>query len=41
MRDVRDSRREFPERTHYTLGQPGWEEVADFALSWARDERGE
>ena len=25
----------FPDRTHFTLGQPGWEEVADFALSWA------
>jgi hypothetical protein len=27
--------KEFPERTHYTLGQEGWEEVADFALDWA------
>jgi pimeloyl-ACP methyl ester carboxylesterase len=27
--------KEFPGRTHYTLGQAGWEEVADFALSWA------
>ncbi len=27
--------REFPERTHYTLGQEGWEEVADYALDWA------
>jgi alpha-beta hydrolase superfamily lysophospholipase len=27
--------REFPGRTHFTLGQPGWEEVADFALDWA------
>jgi pimeloyl-ACP methyl ester carboxylesterase len=27
--------REFPGRSHYTVGQPGWEEVADFALSWA------
>lgn len=26
---------EFPERTHFTLGQRGWEEVADFALDWA------
>jgi len=25
----------FPERSHYTLGQPGWEEVADYALDWA------
>jgi pimeloyl-ACP methyl ester carboxylesterase len=27
--------REFPGRSHYTIGQPGWEEVADYALSWA------
>jgi len=26
---------EFPERSHYTVGQAGWEEVADKALSWA------
>jgi pimeloyl-ACP methyl ester carboxylesterase len=26
---------EFPGRSHYTLGQPGWEEVADYALDWA------
>ena len=26
---------EFPGRTHFTLGQPGWEQVADFALDWA------
>ena len=25
----------YPERTHYTLGQEGWEEVADYALEWA------
>ncbi len=24
----------FPGRTHYTLGQDGWEEVADYALTW-------
>jgi pimeloyl-ACP methyl ester carboxylesterase len=28
---------EFPGRCHYTLGQPGWEEVADYALDWATD----
>ena len=28
--------REFPERTHNTVNQTGWEEVADFALDWAR-----
>ncbi len=27
--------REFPNRTHHTVGQKGWEEVADFALEWA------
>ncbi|HMH85174.1 MAG TPA: hypothetical protein VK529_04450, partial [Gemmatimonadaceae bacterium] len=27
--------REFPDRTHHTVGQTGWEEVADFALQWA------
>ena len=27
--------KEFPERTHFTLGQTGWEEVADYALTWA------
>jgi pimeloyl-ACP methyl ester carboxylesterase len=27
--------REFPNRTHHTIGQKGWEEVADFALQWA------
>jgi pimeloyl-ACP methyl ester carboxylesterase len=27
--------REFPGRTHNTVSQTGWEQVADFALSWA------
>jgi hypothetical protein len=27
--------KEFPERSHYKLGQPGSEGVADFALDWA------
>jgi hypothetical protein len=27
--------KEFPERSHYTVGQDGWEEVADDALEWA------
>jgi pimeloyl-ACP methyl ester carboxylesterase len=27
--------KEYPDRSHYTVGQPGWEDVADFALSWA------
>lgn len=25
----------YPSRSHYTCGEPGWEEVADFALAWA------
>lgn len=25
----------FPERSHWTCMDPGWEEVADYALSWA------
>jgi pimeloyl-ACP methyl ester carboxylesterase len=27
--------KEFPGRSHFTLGQDGWEEVADYALRWA------
>src|SRR3954451_5120910 len=27
--------KEFPGRSHYTLGQEGWEEVADYAIEWA------
>lgn len=27
--------REFPGRTHFIVGQDGWEEVADYALSWS------
>jgi pimeloyl-ACP methyl ester carboxylesterase len=26
---------EFPLRSHFTLGEQGWEQVADYALSWA------
>jgi alpha-beta hydrolase superfamily lysophospholipase len=29
--------KEFPGRSHFTLGQEGWEEVADYALSWAEN----
>ena len=29
--------KEYPERTHYTLGQGGWEDVASFALTWAEN----
>jgi hypothetical protein len=25
----------FPDRTHFIVGQTGWEEVADYALEWA------
>lgn len=27
--------KEFPGRSHFTAGEPGWEEVADYALDWA------
>jgi pimeloyl-ACP methyl ester carboxylesterase len=27
--------KEFADRSHFILGQPGWEEVADFVLDWA------
>ena len=29
--------KEFPDRSHFTVGQAGWEEVADYALDWARE----
>jgi pimeloyl-ACP methyl ester carboxylesterase len=28
---------EFPGRSHYTVGQDGWEAVADYALEWAQE----
>ncbi len=28
--------KEFPGRTHFIIGQSGWEEVANFSLRWAR-----
>jgi alpha-beta hydrolase superfamily lysophospholipase len=29
--------KEYPERSHFTAGQDGWEEVADHALEWASE----
>jgi CheY-like chemotaxis protein len=29
--------KEFPGRSHFIIGQDGWEEVADYALSWATE----
>lgn len=29
--------KEFPGRSHYTVGEDGWEEVADYALEWAME----
>ena len=26
---------EFPDRSHFTIGEHGWEEVAVYALDWA------
>ena len=28
---------EFPLRSHFTLGEEGWEQVADYALTWAAE----
>jgi hypothetical protein len=30
--------KEYPDRSHYIVGEPGWEEVADYALDWAERE---
>jgi alpha-beta hydrolase superfamily lysophospholipase len=30
----------FEGRSHFTIGQPGWEEVADFALNWCNEHTG-
>lgn len=31
----------YPDRSHYLCAEPGWEEVADYALDWAeRNKRG-
>jgi hypothetical protein len=27
--------KQFPGRSHFIVGQEGWEEVADYALEWA------
>ncbi|HEV8669847.1 MAG TPA: alpha/beta hydrolase [Candidatus Limnocylindria bacterium] len=32
--------REFPGRTHWIVGQPGWEEVADHAMDWVTKQLG-
>jgi pimeloyl-ACP methyl ester carboxylesterase len=29
---------EFPGRSHWTCGEPGWEAVADYALEWATEQ---
>jgi hypothetical protein len=29
--------KEFPNRSHFIIAQAGWQEVADYALSWAHD----
>ena len=33
--------KKFPGRAHFTLGQKGWEEVADYALTWAETKAGQ
>jgi pimeloyl-ACP methyl ester carboxylesterase len=32
--------KEFPSRSHFTVGEDGWEEVADYALDWAVEHAG-
>ena len=32
--------KEFEGRSHFTVGQPGWEEVADYALDWCNEHTG-
>ena len=32
---------EFPDRTHWLVGAPGWEEIADDAIGWVEQQRGE
>jgi alpha-beta hydrolase superfamily lysophospholipase len=27
--------KEYPERSHHPVGEPGWEDIADHALDWA------
>jgi alpha-beta hydrolase superfamily lysophospholipase len=31
--------KEYPDRSHFTFGEPGWEEVADYAIEWALSPR--
>ena len=31
---------EFPDRSHFTGAEPGWEQVADYALEWATSHAG-
>lgn len=30
--------KEFPGRVHFTIGQGGWEEVADYVISWLKSQ---
>jgi alpha-beta hydrolase superfamily lysophospholipase len=29
--------KEYPDRSHFTVGQEGWEDVADYALAWSTE----
>jgi len=31
--------KEFPDRTHFIVGQTGWQEVADYTISWLQEHR--
>jgi pimeloyl-ACP methyl ester carboxylesterase len=37
---ARTDYKEFEGRSHFTVGQPGWEEVADYALDWCNEHSG-
>ena len=32
---ARTDYKEFPGRSHWTCGEDGWEQIADYALEWA------
>ena len=31
--------KEFPDRTHFIIGQSGWQEVANYSLDWSLDQQ--
>ena len=37
---VKTDYKEFPGRSHYLIAEQGWQEVADYALTWAEEQSG-